>query len=843
MSVRLVWRSQTRFLRSHPWQTLLTVIGVALGVAMVVAVDLANESARRAMSLSIDSVSGAATHRIEGGSAGVDEQLYVSLRVAEGLRNSAPSVSDYIRIEGRTYTLLGVDPLAELGFGRQGWPQVESADQGAGWLLDTTGVVLSQTTADRLGLAVGDGLEMAFSGTTHRVRLAGVVADSAAEGLVLADLALAQVVLDRIGRLDHVDLKLTDEQAERLARQLPEDLRLASREEREHGLHQMTEGFHHNLTAMSLLALLIGGLLVYNTMTFSLLRRRQVVGIQRALGVTGGELMALILREALLLGAVGTLLGLLLGLLLAQGLVGLVLRTVNDLFFVLTVSENTVSVWALLRGALLGIGVTLVAVLPPAIEVLRTPPVAALRRSRIEHRARHLAGWLALVGLIGVVAGALLASQESTSLIRGFVALGLLVCGFCLAVPWLVRSTLRLALAGLPRRVGVTARLTLRGIEGGLSRTGLAIAALSVAVAATVSVVVMVTSFRASVDLWLQQTLVGDVYLTVPGRVPERPGPGLSEDLEAAVSALPGVAGVTRSRVVRVDTGLGRYRLLAVEMDSDPQQIERRVDELGWRQRVPDAVPRFLAGEGILVSEPLAHHHGLAPGDRLTLQTPSGNESLPILAIFTDYTSTQGLITMALPRYQALWGDREVSGLAVEWAPQADHGRLLEQIRALADREPAAVMVQASAELRALSMEIFDRTFAVTHVLRLLTVVVAFAGIFAALMLLQLERLRELAVLRATGMTGGGVARLTLLQSGCMGLLAGLLALPLGVVMSAVLVHVINLRAFGWSMDWILPWPVFAEALLLALLAALLAGCYPAWRAARVQPAQALREE
>lgn len=841
MSLRLLWRGNVRFLLGHRWQTSLTILGIALGVAVVVAVDLANESARRAMDLSLESVSGTATHRIEGGPDGLDEHLYVTLRLEHGVRSSAPVVTDNVRVNGRTYTLLGIDPLAELTFGRYGGAELD----GGVAALDADGVVLARSEAERLGLSVGDRLIIEYSGRSHQARLSGVVDDAATTGLILADIALAQGLLERLGVIDYVDLSLASGQVGPLQSVLPEQVELISLSDRQDGLQQMTRGFHHNLTAMSLLALLIGGLLVYNTMTFSLLRRRHVLGIQRALGVTGRELLRLIFWEALSLALLGTAIGLALGIVLAQGIASLVLRTVNDLYFVLTVSEFAVAPVSLLRGAALGIGVTLVAVAIPALEVVRTPPVAALRRSGIERHAGHLAEWLAVVGVLLMLAGAALAAYETPSLVLGFVALGMLAIGFCLAVPWVIRevirTVMRLLSRVLPGRLGLTARLTLRGIEAGLSRTGLATASLSVAVAATVSVVVMVTSFRDSVDLWLQQTLAGDVYLTLPGRIPERPGPGLPASLIRDIERQPGVAGVIRSRVIRANTDLGRHRLLAVHTDAGS------IDDIGigagLRRALPLATERFIAGDGVMVSEPLAYHHDLAPGDEVILYTAGGAEALPVLGIFTDYTSSQGMIALQLDRYRSLSGDGEVSGLAINAAPETDLALLVEAVRDVVASQPVAVTVQASADIRRLSLEIFDRTFAVTHVLRLLTVVVAFAGIFTALMLLQLERLRDMAILRATGMTGGGVARLVLAQSGVMGLLAGLLALPLGLVLSAVLVHVINVRAFGWSMGWVLPWPVLGEALALAVFAALLAGVYPAWRAARTEPARALREE
>lgn len=830
----LLLRSSLRFRLRHRWQTLLIITGIALGVAVVVAVDLANESARLAFDLSLEAVAGRTTHRIQGTGEGIPKEIFVQLRRQLGLRRNAPVVTDYVRIDGRTFTLLGIDPLSELNLGR--YSAGLGGDIDLDWLARPGVVLLSRRGAETLDVGSGEEIILNHRGKDLPVTVAEMFEGdnpAAEEGLILADIAAAQELLARADTLDRIDLVLDDHQIREVELWLPASLRLVASERRNHATRQMTEAFHVNLTAMSLLALLVGGLLIYNTLSLSMLQRRHLHGIYRALGVTGSGLYRLVLVEAAVLGLVGTILGLLLGLGLARALVHLVLGTVNDLYFVLTVREFMIEPLSLLKGAGLGLGTTLVAVMPASLEAWRSSPAPLLQRSRPERFAGRLAPLLFVAGLVTMAAGWRLSMAPGGGLALGYSGLGLLVLGFCLAVPWAVSLLIKGLLLLLAPVMACSGRMALRGIKAGLSRTGMAIAALSVAVAATVAMAIMVHSFRHGVANWLDHTLAGDIQLSIPGRTSARPGPGLPPALVAKIAELPGVAAIDASRRVEVETAFGPLTLTARE----------DAHNLPLRNAGEEAQANFRAGESVLISEVLAHRSQLAVGDSLALATPKGEVSLPVAGIFVDYSSRRGMVALALGRYRQLWDDQGLSNISIHRHESVPQSELLDQVRVLAAAEDRTLWVRSNSEIRARSLAVFDRTFVVTRVLRLLTVIVAFVAVFGALMQLLLEQARELAILRVTGMTPVQVSILVLARTGMMGLLSGLLALPLGLLTARVLIDVINLRAFGWQLDQVIPLLLPVEGLALALVAALLAGVYPAWRAARLAPARALREE
>lgn len=823
-----------RYTKQHPWQTWLSFLGIALGVMMVVAVDLANGSARRAFAQSVIAVNGNITHQVVGGSAGVPDAVYTSLRTELGIRRSAPALSAPVRIAGQEFTLLGLDFVSEASLDRRrpGF-STNTGDLlmlGFASLAAGNAVLMSENAA--VSLQFSEGASVTIQGGTgaRDVELAATFASgeaAATDGLVFADIATAQDLLLRRGTLDSIDLVLSNAEADRVRAWLPAGLTLVETNARNASLEQMTAAFHVNLLAMSLLALLVAGLLIYNTVSLSVLQRQETLGILRSLGVTRGELVRLVLGESAVLGVLASIAGVAAGLLLGQALVQLVTRTIDDLYFDLTVTRFMLEPLSLLKGFVLGVALTLFAAALPAWEAGRSQPVTLRQRAVRDRGWRQRLPLLAGAGLALLVIGYLLLIPVQGSLAGGFVALNLIIFGFCLVLPlamyWLLQGVL--LAAGL--RMKQTLRLSLRNLQTGIGRTGLAVAALAVSVSVTVGVGIMVGSFRDTVILWLDQTLSGALQVT---RLDEG---GIPPELRDYVSALPEVEALTLGYQLRAESSHGPVRVMASDAAVTDSLFIKALDDAD-RARVE-------AGEGLLISEPFAYTENLAIGSMLTLTTARGEWSLPVLGIFYDYSTGAGMVAVSEQVLLREWPNQQPTRLTLQLAGNTD--AIANTLRRETARHAGSYGIAANADIRRITLTIFDRTFAITHVLRLLAIVVAFVGVLSALIALQLERMREYAMLRATGMTAREVAAMIAAQTLAMGLLAGLFALPLGLMMSDILIDVINRRSFGWSMLHTLPPNVLLEALLLALGAALVAGLYPMRRVARVRPAEALRGE
>ena len=880
----LLWRSSLRHLLHHPWQIGLAVLGVALGVAVVVSIDLANASARRAFDLSTEAVSGRATHQVVGGPAGLPDEAFVRLRLDAGTEAAAPVVEDWITVPpngtmgtpaelpgidkvpatlprrpGRALHLLGIDPFSERPFrpylsgaGGEGGAREASRVDLAPFLTRPGAVLLADETARELGLAPGEAFTVLAGGTARQLELSGVLepADDATRralaDLVVVDIATAQEVLGRPGRLSRIDL-LVPEGAEgeallaRARAALPPGARVERAAARSRTSEEMTRAFRLNLTALSLLALVCGVFLIYNTMTFSVVQRRTLIGTLRALGVTRGQVFTAVLGEALALALAGTAVGLPAGVVLGRGMVRLVTRTINDLYFVLTVRELAVPASVLLTGAAVGIGATLLAALAPAVEATAAPPRAVLIRSALEARARRALPRVTAAGVGLLALGAALLAVPGP-LLPGFAGLFAVILGCALLAPAGTVALVRLLRPAMGALFGVLGRMAAGGVVASLSRTAVAIAALVIAVSVTVGVGVMIGSFRQTVQRWLAASLQSDLYAAPAGRGTVWGGTGLGQEVAARAAAVPGVAAVHGIRRAEPSSPDGPVRLVAIDLSERAREafdLAEAVDddpEAAWRA--------LMDGAAVWITEPLAHRLALGAGDAIELAAADGLHPFPIAGVYYDYASDQGLVLIGRRAYREAFGDDRLNAFSVDLEPGADPDAVARALRSLGTGSGApALIVQSNRTLREASLAIFDRTFLITEVLRLLAGLVAFVGVVSALMALELERARELAVLRANGLTPGQVWGLVTAQTGVLGLAAGLLSVPVGLALAAIMIFVINRRSFGWTIRMEVAPEILLQAILLALGAALLAGLYPAWRMARTSPAAALREE
>jgi putative ABC transport system permease protein len=837
-----------RHLSRHPMRLFFALVGVALGVAAVFSIDLANESARRAFRISGETVAGRATHRIVGGSPGLPEELYATLKSRGAGRAIAPIVEGYARIPGRPdfiLHVLGVDPFAEAPF-RDYTPETSGGADIPLLLTRPGAVLLLEETAKGLGLSPGSSLPLRVGLETRNAVLSGYlrpeddVARQALGGTAVADISTAQELLGMQGRLSRIDLRVTgeDEGAEALSRirgMLPPGAEIVPSGARGDAMEQMTRAFSLNLSALSLLSLVVGMFLVYNTMTFSVLQRRQLVGTLRALGVTRREVFAQILSEAAVIGAAGTVLGLPFGYLLGKALLGMVTRSIGDLYFVVSVRDVAPTAAMFLKAAALGTLGSVAASLWPAHEATATPPRDVMRRSAIETGVRKVLPMFAAAGTGLVLLGAGLQLYPSRSILLSFCGLFAIVAGYAFVTPGAVTLLARGIQPALACVFGTPGKMAARSIPASISRTGVAAAALVVAVSTTVGIGIMIDSFRRTVSDWLEQTLRGDIYVS---SYEDRRGPdrrALPPELVAAVTSTPGVRGAVlfSRRTLESPEGFTELFVMRVPRES--------MDAFRFREGDPDEAWEALRRGAVIVSDPYAYRHGLRKGDLLRLRTDAGPREFPVAGVYYDYSSDQGVVAILGEVHDLYWDDRGVDSIGLKLLPGVAVDEAIGRIRGSLGDLP--VVVRSNRALREASLKVFDRTFGVTNVLRALIVLIAFVGVLNALMAIQMERGREHAVMRAVGLTPRQAWGLTVGESAVIGAASGLLAVPLGAAEALVLIHVINRRSFGWTMQThIDPW-ILLQAVALALAASVLAGLYPAARLSRSSPAPALREE
>ncbi|MBI2371160.1 MAG: FtsX-like permease family protein [Deltaproteobacteria bacterium] len=831
----LAWR--------HLWsgraRALATILGVALGVAVFTAVRLASESTLESFRRSLDVVAGRATLQVSAGEPGFDERLYLKVKGASGVRQAAPviqAVAPMAGGQGEAVLVLGVDLLAEEAFRDHRLAGLPAGEDPLQVIIRPDTIFVTRGFAEEHGLGVGSDLVLSVGPEARRFVIRGLLEPAGAarafEGnVVLMDIATAQEAFGKVGRLDRIDLisePATDLRAlrARLAALLPPNVEVERPDRRNAQVDKMLRAFRLNLTALSAIALVVSLFLIYNAVSLSVVRRRREIGILRSLGVTRREVWALFAAEAVAAGLLGSLAGLGLGIVLAKGALQAVAGTVSELYAYLKVTSLALDPLTLVTSLALGMVTALAAALFPAWRASTIHPRQAMEVGGYERRAGSSYWRLAALGgllLVGAYAASLQPPVADLPL-YGYLAVLLLIGGVSLLVPLAAVSLTWLARPLLTRWLRAEGLLAVSNLRNHLGRNAVAVGAMMTALAMLVGLAVMVTSFRSTVELWVEETMRADLIVSPAARF-----------TRGAAARLPAVEPF---RVVRLS-----YRGDPIVLGSGDFTVVARFGILLFKGADgPTILAETKRREGVVVSESFALRYGVGPGSRLELPTPAGTVTFPVLGVFYDYTTEGGKVVMDRALYLRYWQDRDVTALVVYLRPGVDARAARARILA-ATGGGQELMIITNRDLKARVLQIFDNTFAITYALELIAMLVAALAVFHTLWASVLERRREIGILRAVGTSRPQVLRMVVNEAGLLGLLAGAIGVVAGLCLSLILIYVINKQSFGWTIQFRFPPSVLVEAAALMLLTSLVAGLLPARRAASMNLAEVLQYE
>ena len=822
-------------------RALLTVSAVALGVAVIVAVDLAGEASMGSFRSSLESLQGSASYEITQ-VGGIPEAVYGDLARLEVPLAFSPRIEGFalVRGTGEEVPIFGVDLVGDTTLGETGSrPRPDVSE-----LLDVPSVWVTAS----LGVSSGDTLTVVVGDRRMDLVVQGVVEPSGAGAgagrFLLVDIALAERLLARVGRLDRIYVHAPPgdglDWTDRLAPHLPPAASVLPAGTRTDDNRRMLRAFRWNLRMMSYTTILVGAFLIYNTITAYVVRRRQQIGIVRAVGASRSMVRVAFLIEGAVFGAIGAVAGLLLGRVLAVGAVEAVGGTVSSLYVSSTPGEIAFSAGTVATGVVAGLGMSLLSAWWPAREAAGVAPTEAMARARLDYRVRAASRRSAVVAiaLVALAVACCFVPPVDRIPIGGYLA-PILLAAACAAVsPRLCASALGAAGRLLAAPFGVIASVAARGLAASLGRTSVIVTAMAVAIGLVVSMGVTVGSFRETVADWLQSRLKADFYVSPVADGGRGAASTMGEDVAARLEAVRGVVDV------------GRFRTYPVRYDGSPATLGLADVDLYRRHSgidffdgpAPETIWRALeAGEGVIASELFGYRHGVGPGDTIRLVLGSGPVELAVAGIFYDYSGERELLIADRRAFLAHLPDPRLSSAGVYLEPGADFDEVHAALgRVLAGR---GVEVTPTRALRSEAIRTFDRTFTITYALEAIAMFVAILGMAEALLNLVYDRRSELALLRMHGASLAQVRRLVLVQAGLLGGLASLMGLALGAASSQVLLLVIHKQSFGWSLP--LHWPIgFLAAMLGAIVvASVVAGLYPARVGARLVPVEVLRAE
>ncbi|MBI3457356.1 MAG: ABC transporter permease [Candidatus Rokubacteria bacterium] len=839
--MRYYLRSLAAHVRGGPVLYLLTVVGVALGVASVLSIQIINRNAIAAFAAGVQAVSGEADLSVLGRTPTFPERLYADVLAEPGVAAAWPLYRIDVALADRAAFFLevvGIDLFTPVRVPWRGEPQ-ELADalRRPGWVAITPGL------AATMGWHLGDAFEVTSG--SRRVRLVvGALVDwkrrspRAGSRLALMDIAQAQGLLGRPGGLSQIDVQVaagTDaaELAARLRTRLGPAVQVLTPAEREERAADLLGAFRLNLTALSLISLLVGLFLVHESAQAALVRRRSEFGLLRSLGATRGQVLGLILGEVVLLGVLGVALGLPLGYWVAAANVEVVSATLTNLYLLEEIESLHLPWWIAALAAVMGIGGAVAGGLWPALDMGRKQTTALLAAFTLHEEVRSIARPLVLAGLALLgAAGAWFWWAGWRWQPAGFVLGIALLVAIPLITPFLVERS-----CGWVRVRGFGFGYSLKSLATRLQTTSFAVASLAIAVSMLVGITLMIGSFRRTVEVWVNTTVRADVYVSTPSWARGGPEATLDAGLVTALGAHPRVAFVDRLRKFSAYTGDRRISVAGVDM-----ALPGREERFAWLAGHPAQALRRVREEGaVLISEPLARKAGLGVGDRVAIAGADGERAFPIAGVYYDYSTEGGAVVMDLATLNARFGPGGIQSLALYLRPGWDSERVIDELRGQFARMP--LVFRSNRRLRQEVFAIFDQTFAVTRILQAMSLLIAVSGITLTLLVLARERLSELALYRSLGACRRQLFGLFVGKGLGMAVLALALGLLGGIALAAILILVINRAYFGWTIQLHWPWGAVLQQIATIMAAAVLASLYPALRASQAPATELSRDD
>jgi len=842
-----------RPVRRRPLRFVTTVVGVAAGIAAVVATISASQAAVASLREGVAEVAGRARLEVTA-PAGVAEELLGRLRPLTGDALVVPVIEEIALVPalGDAVRVLGVDLLVDahvrtLELSAEGGTPMAVAAR----MLSGRAVLVPASLARRLALRVGGELAVSVRARRETLTVAGIFTPkrfaSAWDRVLIVDVALAQEMFGRQGRIDRIELVPrggVSEAALAAATRdlLPPEVRVEAPAERGAESSRMVRALQFNLTALSGVSLFVGAVLVATTLATSVVQRRTVLAIARSLGASRSQLAVAVLAEALAIGVLGGTLGVAGGLLGARATLASVRSTVAAAVrgVPATAIQLTPSLAAV--GLLVGVLVSLAAAALPLVEAVETPPVQGLAGEHPSFLRRPSRRRAVLLATACLVAAAALARAPAwhdlpvAALLGSLALLGALLVSASPVLDALARRT-----AG-PLMRGTTAtplRLAVAALAAGRRRASWAAGAVGVAVALAVAIGTMVHSFRATVVDWANQGMRADVWV--------RP---LAASTGVQVGRLdPEVVHIAErlfgSQVIDpFHTAQAYMRGQPVTLGAGVFAVVARRGGVTFRgsRDSREVFAAALRNHAAVINEPFANRFGVKEGDTIRLRVPGGELERPVEAVFFDYSHQQGMVVIDRNDFLRIYPDDGPSELALFLPPGADPAAARDELlAALGGRFLVEALLNR--ELRAEVVSIFDRTFAITRALQAVAAAVAVLAVLTVLFALLGERRRDLALLRAVGASRAQVAAVVAAQAALLGLTGTAGGLAVGLAIGLVLVKVVNLQSFGWTLRFLPPWPALVATALLVTVACLVAGLAPALAAARMHPSEDLREE
>jgi putative ABC transport system permease protein len=850
-----IWFS-LRHMRRHLGRALTVLFGIALGAAVFTSVRLAVNASLDSFTKSMNLIAGRADDVLTRPGGYVPENLMPKLLDHPAIQNASPVLTTYTRVaqkDTEPFLLIGFDPIFDKPL--RDWRVTQNSGQETlVWLellKEPFTLILGQLLADQLNCNTGQELLLEHVRQKANFKIIGKLKPQGlalAEGgrIALTDIATFQEFTGLFGKVDRIDLKLkpdaTLKDLDSIRKILPESITLNPPSAARESGQGMINAYQLNLSILSFASLFVGMFLVYSLVALNAASRRQELAILRSMGATGYHLFFIFLAEGALFGVAGWLVALPIGRFLIKYLLHGVSQTITTLFVRVQVEAITIDVAEMFLSFGVTVFISILAAYQPAREAMQVSPQEALEISQMGMRARNSPKRLALTG-IGCIVLVWPLSRLPAVLgipLPGYFSIFLLFVGFSLLAPWTLETIGQALSSTLHRLAGIPAYLAGRYVRDGGTRTAVSVGALITAVALFTSLVIMIYSFRRTVQLWTGQTIQGDLFLTAKMGEINRFRYPLSQEVIKRLQSFQDQVDIVPDRRFFLT-----HKNFPYEFELLDIQGFMKYGSFIWLKGNPEKIlPMLKGGEGVIVSEVYSNRTGLTAGDLFEAQVAESFVQLPILGIVRDYRTRGGVVFYPLSHFKKRYHDVGWGGLRIFFK---DRTRNLDQAVAnlrkdIIERVGDKVDILSGNRLRGAILRIFDETFAVTTVLLLIALMIAALGIATTLTVMVLERSRQLNTLFALGASFRQIRLMIFWEAGFMVFIGELAGVTCGFILSYLLIFVVNRQSFGWTFLYGVDWASLGLSIPLIIITAFGAALPAVKMIFRMPPATLLRE-
>jgi len=854
-----------RHLQRKPLRTLLATMGICLGVALFVAIQILNRSTRASFKDNIESVAGKTSLIISAGEPGFPEDRAAIVARTPGVRHAVPMVESRAYFGGasgggaETIYVLGVDLLKEQAVRTYKTSDEHVIDDPLVFLNQADSIILTNALANRRGLRIGSQFVLATAQGAKTFTVRGLLspegpARAYGGAIAIMDIDGAQLTFGKEGRFDRVDAVIADgESADTVADRLRAALGPGFQVERpaaaSEGMPQVVASYQMMMTFFSSLALVVGLFLVATAVSVSVAERKREIGTLRSLGATRRGILVLFLTEATIMGAVGGFAGAWMG----RGLAAVMLPGAVESLSVQSLTRIEVTrlefgLSHVLQAVVIGALVSLLAALWPAFTATRIQPIEALRRHEVgdgsvEKGLRYrfpigvaMLAYLAISSALGW--GKLHATLDGLNQVSAVV-------GSALAGPVVVLALIRLMRKAGGRLAG--AWTVLRLAEDNLlrspRRTGGNVMTIMIGLMLVIFIASVSESFSETTIGWLNRTFHADLFVTSSGSMISFDVQPLHEDLAKKLDAIHGIKPGSVHAMRFIHVGYEGRQLGLKAFDEPPAGPGYEVFDVIDRPATEAEKDLFRAPlPTVMVSENFVLHFGKRTGDTIDLETPAGKLQARIAGVVVDFASNVGVVYMARTVYKRYWSDLLVNGFALDLAPGASADAVRSEIGRVLGTDMNLV-IASTADLRRDLIKTVRSSFADARAIEMAALLVGLMGLFNTLLVSVMERTREFGMLRAIGMSRRQMVRMVLEEALIQGALSAIVAGGLGVWVASLWIRNSLSQTLGWTVHFHFPTSAIAGTLLVGLIVAWLAGIYPSRRAAAIPITTALSHE